>query len=54
MLGTELKYEDFIEEYLEENNKGGSVEIIDLETDEVTEISEEDFKEMIKEENIET
>lgn len=52
MNGTEMNYEDFIEEYKDENNNGGSVEMIDLKTDEVTELSEEDFKELIKDKNL--
>lgn len=46
--GTELTYEDFIEEYKNKNNKDRNVEIIDPSSDEVTEIIEEDFKKMIE------
>ena len=48
MIGTEISFDDFIEEYKDENNNGGTVELVDLITSEVTEISEEDFKEIIK------
>ena len=48
MIGTEISFDDFIEEYKDENNNGGTVELVDLITSEVTEISEEDFKDIIK------
>lgn len=52
ILGTELTKEEFKEEYNNQLEEKGNVEIIDLETNEVSEISEEDFKEIIKEEDI--
>lgn len=51
MNGTEMNYEDFIKEYKDENNNGGSVEITDLNKNIVSEISEKDFLKMIKEED---
>lgn len=50
ILGTELTKEEFEEEYHNQLDEKGNVEIIDLETNEVTEISEEEFKEMISDE----
>lgn len=50
--GTELTYKEFLEEYRNENNKDKSIEIIDPKTNEVIELTEEEFKEMFKDENI--
>ena len=43
ILGTELTKEEFEEEYNNQLEEKGNVETIDLETNEVTEISEEEF-----------
>ena len=43
---NELSFKEVIEEY---NLEGGAVELIDLLTNEIIEITEEEFKKIIKE-----
>lgn len=50
MYGTEMSFDDFIKEYKDINNNGGSVEVIDITTDEVIELSESEFNNIIQEE----
>ena len=50
MLGTNLSYKEFIEEYKDENNKDKSVEIVNPNSNKVTEMTEEKFIEFIKDE----
>lgn len=49
--GTEITYKEFLDEYRDENNKDKTVEIVNPDTNKITELSQEEFKEMIKDEN---
>lgn len=52
MLGTKLDFDDFLQELEDENIEDKSIELVDLNTNEVKEISQSDFKKYIKGENI--
>lgn len=45
-----MSFDDFIKEYKDKNNNSGSVEVIDITTDEVIELSESEFNNIIQEE----
>lgn len=49
MFGTEMNFEDFIEEYKNDNNTDKSIEIIDPVSEEIVELNESEFKEEFKE-----
>lgn len=49
ILGTEITKEEFKEEYENQLEEKGNVEVINLKTDEVIELSENEFEEFIKE-----
>ena len=48
MEGTKINLKEFIEEYNNRNDENGFVEIVDVDTNKVTEITEKEFKKMIE------
>lgn len=48
MEGTKIELDEFIDEYNNRNDEDGLVEIVDVETNKITQITEEEFKEIIK------